>query len=769
MPSRFQRPLSISLLVLVFLPIAMLNAYEPLITIGKPTLIDILYSPNRRFLATLTSSYLELLDAETYAPVTQVDLAASRSGSILAFSPDSSLLAISGVEEGIQIWHVDSETFVANIPDEHEEDILAFSPDGKYLAYANGDSVFLWDVERKENAIELTGDPQPAGSHRVQGIAFHPNSKVLAVGSFRNSIALWDIETGEISSYLELGFEDSQNGAISFSQDGTRLAAIARYGTGSGRTVRLWDVATGDTKYRLNDLQFDPRDLAFTPDDQHLLVGSGDGNLYIIETETFSEEKIPAVDHLPRPGWSIISLGDLTFHPDGKRIAGGINDSRIRIWDTQDFTRLHTIYGYGYAHSQADAVYLPGLNRIVTGRYTDVLHFWDATTGELLKAFEFYWYIEHIEAASDGRNIVIDVEITHQIWDAANAEPMQVFEARGPANTKEIELSPSGKYLVSTGWGGTFMWDTDTGARLTWLDENGGERTAIFSGCSDCGLLEFTPDEEQIITILSDQDDQLSTAFWDIETGRLMNEIEHIGPLVDIGIDFLHARQVEDTIEIRLLQSDRLLSRISDQTRSLEPRDFIRQRQFHPSGSVLAVRYEGDDGEPGEYRFYDTQTGELIAAIPGIRDFQFAADGSYMFLVDDRRQLALYRTSEVIGEPVPLITAVGHSGKQITALGRIKQDRLMQNYPNPSNPETWIPYQLASDSHVIISIYDVSGNLVRTLDMGQRESGLYVDREKAAGWDGNNQQGEPVGSGVYFYQLAANDSYSSTRKMLISR
>ena len=108
-----------------------IDAYEPSVTIGKPTLEDILYSPDGRFLATLTRSYVELLDAETLAPVTRVPVMYGRK---LAFSPDGSLLAIFGLEEEIRIWHVDSETFLANIPVKTK--VAAFSPDGKYFAYA---------------------------------------------------------------------------------------------------------------------------------------------------------------------------------------------------------------------------------------------------------------------------------------------------------------------------------------------------------------------------------------------------------------------------------------------------------------------------------------------------------------------------------------------------------------------------------------------------------------------------------------------------------
>ena len=91
---------------------------------------------------------------------------------------------------------------------------------------------------------------------------------------------------------------------------------------------------------------------------------------------------------------------------------------------------------------------------------------------------------------------------------------------------------------------------------------------------------------------------------------------------------------------------------------------------------------------------------------------------------------------------------------------------LLPNYPNPFNPETWIPYHLASASEVRVTIYDARGNVVRILDLGHQTAGHYASRNRAAYWDGTNDLGESVASGVYFYTLTAGD-FSATRKMLI--
>ena len=91
---------------------------------------------------------------------------------------------------------------------------------------------------------------------------------------------------------------------------------------------------------------------------------------------------------------------------------------------------------------------------------------------------------------------------------------------------------------------------------------------------------------------------------------------------------------------------------------------------------------------------------------------------------------------------------------------------LLPNYPNPFNPETWIPYKLTQPAHVVIRIYNQKGQVVHTLSLGTKKAGVYLTKGKAAYWDGRNQKGEKVASGVYFYTLRARD-FSATRRMLI--
>ena len=141
--------------------------------------------------------------------------------------------------------------------------------------------------------------------------------------------------------------------------------------------------------------------------------------------------------------------------------------------------------------------------------------------------------------------------------------------------------------------------------------------------------------------------------------------------------------------------------------------------------------------------------------------------------ISDPLEISVISPDASIGvEPLRYTVAaedVRHSRIQLPALFLQEiptETALLHNYPNPFNPETWIPYRLADDTDVRISIYSINGTLVRRLDLGHQRAGYYTNRSRAAYWDGRNKFGEQVATGIYFYQLQAG-SESFLRKMLI--
>ena len=119
-----------------------------------------------------------------------------------------------------------------------------------------------------------------------------------------------------------------------------------------------------------------------------------------------------------------------------------------------------------------------------------------------------------------------------------------------------------------------------------------------------------------------------------------------------------------------------------------------------------------------------------------------------------------------LGKELTVLSELLHLLAELTATP--ETTALLANYPNPFNPETWIPYHLAKDAEVTVTIYDMRGVSVRELVLGHQAAGIYASRGRAVYWDGRNHHGEPVASGVYFYTLTAGD-FTATRKMLIAK
>jgi len=120
------------------------------------------------------------------------------------------------------------------------------------------------------------------------------------------------------------------------------------------------------------------------------------------------------------------------------------------------------------------------------------------------------------------------------------------------------------------------------------------------------------------------------------------------------------------------------------------------------------------------------------------------------------------------GRQLPIITGIQLNGRRISVSIENVPDHsaLLQNYPNPCNNETWIPYLLSFQSKVYVCIYNSKGNIIRSFNLGTKEPGDYTNKSKAVFWDCRNESGEKVSSGIYFYEIRT-DKYSSIKKMIV--
>ena len=173
-------------------------------------------------------------------------------------------------------------------------------------------------------------------------------------------------------------------------------------------------------------------------------------------------------------------------------------------------------------------------------------------------------------------------------------------------------------------------------------------------------------------------------------------------------------------------------------------------------------------------RSRDVRDAVRVSGIPGVtvrRSFDIDRVSDTQVTVELTFDGTNFDTDSVLTFTVGADALSGYNGPQLTAqlsVTAIRDDALGANFPNPFNPETWIPYQLSKPAAVTLTIYNIRGVVVRRLALGHQPAGIYQTRSRAAYWDGRNALGEPVASGLYFYTLIAGD-FTATRKMLIRK
>ena len=319
----------------------------------------------------------------------------------------------------------------------------------------------------------------------------------------------------------------------------------------------------------------------------------------------------------------------------------------------------------------------------------------------------------------DGRYLIVaSARPDLELWNVTTRRLEGHFEGHTGAWVEDAVISPDGTRLATyeKDWNDVYVWDVDT-QQLLWQEESGISRISdvVFSPNSQhlyvagqTGTLNRSGGE-----LWQGWDDHVRV--WDVASGKQLDAF---------GDDFYFLKAVALSPEGRYL--------FASQDRNLQ--------------------------------IWDWKTETPIEHSPIPDPLAISRDGSILLSYADTGQIQIWDATALL----PSKTVVTPHGKQIVTLGAVKRNQLLQNFPNPFNPETWIPFRLSTESHVTIYIYSPTGQLVRRLSVGTMSAGDYSSQSQAIYWDGRNQLGERVSSGVYLYTIDAGD-FSATRKMLIRK
>ena len=623
---------------------------------------------------------------------------------------------------------------------------VAFSPDGSTLASGSDDNtIHLWNAHDGTLMRKLLGH-----TDSVFSVAFSPDENIIASGSWDNTLRLWNANTEQHMHTLERHTSDVLS--VAFSPDGTTLASGS-----ADATICLWDTHTGQHIRTISGYwQDDYNCVAFSPDGTTL--ASGDGKSSIKLWDPHSKHRVGTLS-----GHTDI-VSSVAFSPDGTTLASGSYDNTIRLWNID--TRQHIYTLVGHTNDVLSVAFSPDGTTLASGSYDNTIRLYDVDTKQHIRTLRGHTGgIRSVAFSPNGNTIASgSLDKTVMLW---KLPPL-------PTTNAVVNLSPDSMPSPYVGKQLTLSLNIVDGQKVA------GYQVNVFY---DTSTLKY---------VSSKNDDYLPIGAYFIPPLAEGNSVQ-------LAASSLAGETMGDgtlaTITFEVIAVKYSVVRLSDVILT-DSAGGSSVPLTENAEITIPPQLSEDMNDDGVVNIIDLtlvasnfgKTGENAADVNGdgvvnIIDLTLvaaafgntaadAAPALWSFNPDNKPTRATVEAW--LKEARQLNLADLDFQRGILFLENLlnaltpKATALLPNYPNPFNPETWIPYQLASPANVRISIWTEDGKLIRQLDLGDKSIGIYQDRDRAAFWDGRNENGEKIASGVYFYTLTADD-FSATRKMLIRK
>ena len=499
--------------------------------------------------------------------------------------------------------------------------------------------------------------------------------------------------------------------AVVFKDDGTLISL------GQDGTLRSWNLDTGAQHWSTEVGIFLTADLAISTHDTRFVVYAGGLFFRPYIGMVYTDDGDIRGDLIGHTN----TANTLAFKPESSILVSGSDDDTIRIWDlTWNAWRSRPVRTLrGHRNNVKAVAWNPDGTMIASGSKDRTVRLWNPDSGKntaTLRGHEKT--VEAVAWSPDGTMIASGSDDdTIRIWDAtATDSPLYVLEGHtGRVNT--LAFHPTNSVLASGSSDGTIrLWNPATGVHKITL----------------------TGHSHSVNTIAWNSDGSLLVSGGGDDTIRLWEPLAAVDITGDGSVTYLDIIEVAENYGKTVVDG-------------ANPRADVNKDGIVDIEDLIVIAKAVDSQAP-----VDSQAAPMLTQ--RAHDFSFTPEEVLRWIQDARDIGADAQTIAVLEQFLVVLT----QGTQPTP----ERTALLANYPNPFNPETWIPYQLTQPAKVTISIHAIDGTLVRTLPLGEMPAGVYQSKHRAAYWDGKNAHGEQVASSVYFYTLKAGQ-FTATRKMLI--
>ncbi len=573
----------------------------------------------------------------------------------------------------------------------------------------------------------------------------------------------YSVLTEQIASVLSVAFNrhPRQN----------RILAVGR----SDGTIRLWNTRTRQLLHVLEEHTQTIFALAFSPDGSMLASGSGDGTVRLWKTSdienwtTIAEHQGPFTEHTD----IVLSL---TFSADSKVLASGSRDGVIRFWDPDTGNSKGNI-GDGFGDPPVLSLAFSPIKTefvLATARADNAIRLWNLNEGRLQHTLTGHTdIITSLAFSTDGSALAsASADSTVKVWNTnIGGDPLHTLEGHTDwVNSVAFNTT----MLATAGFDNTvFLWEADAKNRLHTLDAHINSVEAVA----------FSADGKTLVS--GDADGKV--LLWELTPTQIVADVNN-----DTFINIADMQAVDSSLG---LAGQHIAEDVNcDGTVNISDLVLVANAmESAPTGQGLVTNgadVNGNGIDISDLEAVDAALGKTGSSLAEDVNKDGVVNISDLVLVANEIDPGTAAAPTLHNSITRLITAEQVQGwltearlsteispahqrgilvlEQLLAMLKPKTTALLPNYPNPFNPETWLPYQLAVPADVTVTIYAADGSLIRTLELGYQATGIYQSRARAAYWDGRNNSGERVASGVYFWTLTAGD-FTAIRKLSVRK